>query len=286
MDAIIGIGALIGGLAFGWRRGWRSGLKSANPIWQEALTTQAIDRANYLGTLRRELANILVWRDPQRYLQFYRKLHAEITSLVSWRHEEVDKRLTELRSRYQFYSDFDAMSTRDHVLYAEGYPFMSYDDLEARYKDIVMFAALSSISDPSWKAAASRHFVHTTSDTDLAHLSEYVQKIEDTKFRLRLERITESGASLPSIADNPLDFDNDAYSIKYLPHFAENRYGIHLKHTNEFGIYSFYISDDGQVRRSYYRSDHTFELEQSLCYLSEVVEEIHFARSLLPVTGR
>ncbi|MGC1584636.1 MAG: hypothetical protein WA791_02875, partial [Rhodomicrobium sp.] len=189
MEVIIGIIALVGGFLLGWR----SGAKAVVPALSQAANTQAIDRANYLHTLRREVANILIWRDPGRYLQLYKELNSEITSLASWRPEDVRKRLTELCGKYPNYSDFDAIGTREYVPYAEGVSSMNDDEIEARYKDLVMFAALSSIVNEAWKDIASS-LVHTTSDEELTHLSEYARRIEDTKLSLRLERAMDDNA--------------------------------------------------------------------------------------------
>lgn len=262
MAVIIAIIALIGGFLLGLL----FGAKSVMSDLSEVKRTQAIDRANYLQTLRRELANILIWRDPGRYLQLYKQLHTEVTSLASWQPEEVRKRLEELWERYPNFSDFDVLGTREYVLYAEGVSSVNDDELEARYKDLVIFASLSTIAVKAWKDA--KYFVHTTSEQELAHLSKYVGRIEDTKLRLRLERAMECRTSHSYEA-----FENDFYSIRYLHHFAEDRYGIHLKYTNEFGIYSSYVFDDGRVSHRFYRSDSAFQLEQSLDPLHRVLEE-------------
>ena len=82
---IVGVVALIAGFALGAKLY----AKAVAPEINEVSATQAIDRANYLQTLRRELANILIWRDPQRYLQLYRELQSEAVSFRSWRPEEV-----------------------------------------------------------------------------------------------------------------------------------------------------------------------------------------------------
>lgn len=86
----------------------------------EVSNTQATDQANFLQTLRRELANILIWRDPQRYLRLYRKHHSEVASLGSLRPEEVRWQLAELCKEYPNFSDFDAISTREYVRYPDG----------------------------------------------------------------------------------------------------------------------------------------------------------------------
>jgi hypothetical protein len=270
MEAIvIGFVAFIGGLVLG---SWLC-TKAVVPDLNQVLRTQAIDRANYLQTLRRELANVLVWRNPQRYLQLYRQIHAEVSSLGSFRPEEVHSRLAELCKKYPNFSDFDTIETREYVLYADGVSMMDDDELERNYRDLVMLAALSAIVDEAWKAAAG--FVHTTSDKEFAHLTEYVQRIEDTKLTLRIERAIND--NYLARTDDARNLDNEFYTIIDLPHFAENCYGVHLKCTNEFGIYSFFVFDDGHISKNYYRSDPNFQMEQPLEPLGAVLDEVKLA---------
>lgn len=89
--------------------------KAIQPKIKEIEKTQAIDRANYLFTLRREIANILVWQDPQRYCKLYQDLCSELNSLKSWRQEELNKRLNELSLKYPFYHDFDIFENKEYV---------------------------------------------------------------------------------------------------------------------------------------------------------------------------
>ena len=265
---LVGLAALVGGFVLGSK----SGVKAAGPVLSELSNTQAIDRANFLQTLRRELANILIWRDPQRYLQLYRQLHADIASLGSWRPEEVGRQLTDLCKKYPNYSDFDVISSREYVLYADSVSWNSDAELEGQYRDIVTFMALSAIVDPSWREAESRGFVHSLSGDELSHLSKYVQRIEDTKLRLRIDRAVE--AYYARRDEQATALDNEFYSVRPLHHFAEIRYGIHFKRTNEFAIYSFFIFDDGRASYSYYRSDPSFEEEQRLDALHAVLDEV------------
>ena len=111
---VVGLAALVGGFVLGAKMS----AESVAPALTQVSNTQAIDRASFLQTLRRELANILIWRNPQRYLQLYRHLNSEVSSLKSWRPEEVRKRLADLSSKYPLYEDFDTIGTREYVLYA------------------------------------------------------------------------------------------------------------------------------------------------------------------------
>jgi hypothetical protein len=265
---IVGLVALIGGFALGAKLG----TKTASPALREMSVTQTIDRANYLQTHRRELANILIWRDPQRYLQLYRHLQSEMVEYHSWRPEEVRSRLTELSKTYPNYSDFDAIGTREYVLYSDAVLWIDKAELEQRYRDIVTFVTLSVISSPAWSEAATRGFVHKLSKDELAHLADYVQRIEDTKLQLRIHDAVDAYYAWRDEQSNLMD--NDHYSIRPLDHFAANRLGIHFKRTGEFAIYSYFTFDEGRSSRSYYRSDPTFQQEQRLEVLCSVLEEV------------
>ena len=265
---IVGLVALIAGSMVGSKLS----VKAVTPLLTEVSNTQAIDRANFLQTLRRELANILIWHNPQRYLQLYGQLHSEFQSLGSWQPEAISKRLAELCKKYPNYSDFDVIGTREYVLYPDGVSWTADADLELRYRDLVTFVALSVIGDPAWKEASSRGFVHKLSGNELAHLTEYVQKIEDTKLRLRIDQAVQ--AYYGRRDEQSAVLDNDFYTVRPLDHFAEHRFGIHLKRTNEFAIYSFFVFDSGRISYSYYRSDPTFERDEHLDVLTAVLDEI------------
>jgi hypothetical protein len=266
--AIVGIIALIAG----YYLGYKLGTSNAVPVLQNVLNTQAIDRANYLQCLRRELANILVWRKPKRYLELYRQLHTETSSLKSWRTEEVTKRLSELSSKYPNYSDFDVIGTREYILYEDGISVFDDAEIEERYRDLVMFAALSAVADPAWKDATQKAFVHNTDERELTHLEKYVQDIEDAKLAFRIDLAIRDNSLARN--GNSKNLNNDLYEVVNLPHFAENRYGVHFKRTSEYGIYSFYLFEDGRQSHSFYRSNATFEQELPIRSLRTVLKDV------------
>lgn len=257
---VVGVVALI----VGFTLGSKSIVGTVVAAFGRVSRTHAIDRANFLETLRRELANILIWRNPQRYLELYKELHAEVTSFKSWKPEAIRQQLAELSAKYPNYVDFDAVGTREYVLYADGISTMDNMEIETRYRDIVRFEALSTIGDKNWKEASG--FVHTTDEKEIEHLTKYAQQVSDTQLHLRLDRALDE--------TKMEEVDNDFYSVRSLPHFAENRLGIHLKKTNEFGIYSYFTHDDGRTSDNHYRSDPTFQEEQHLDVLHAVVNEL------------
>ena len=204
---IAGLFSLVGGF---WL-GAKLSSKVAIPVLKDRDRTQAIDRVNYLRVLRRELANILIWRDPQRYISLRKQLTSDCKSFESWRIEEIEKRLAELSTKYPSYDDFDVIELREYVLYADGV-WQTYDELESAYIDIVIFEALSVEADPAWKSAAARGFISELSLQDTKHLIEYVQMMEDTKLQLRISQAMEKYY----YARNPETriLDDDFYSVK------------------------------------------------------------------------
>lgn len=275
VGVVVGIVALIAGYLFGFK----VHAAAVAPKLREISRTQAIDQARYLQTLRREIANILIWRNPERYLELYERLHAEVTSFKSWSAKAVTGQFAALCEKYPEFGDFDVVSVRDYVLYADSTCFTDDQELEERYRDIVRFAALALIANKSWQSAGP--FISTTSDEELEHLTKYVQKVIDTQLQLRLKRAIEHSDIRSEASGNHLRYyECDAYSIFSLPITGpDTRYGIAIKRTKEFGTYSL-LSDKGKVYKSYCRSDPMFEVKEPLRIIHNVSDELASTTSL------
>ncbi len=130
------------------------------------------------------------------------------------------------------------------------------------------FHAIQRADKKDWVFRSS-----ATSDQDLEHLREYVQKIKDTRFFQRLRAATtEFFGQTRAIDFKPSNgqvvYETTALTVFQRPHIAESRYGFHFKDTNEYGIYSaFYADGRDRPYQSYYRSDRMFEAEHGLNYL-------------------
>jgi hypothetical protein len=268
----VGLAALIVGLLLGMK----FTAKAALPGIKDIQGTQAIDRANYLFILRRELANILIWRDPQRYLRLYQELSSELSSLGSWRLEEVKKNLAELCKKYPSYDDFDIIASKEYVLYPDAVSWNSYEKLEAHYRDIATFVALSLIGDTSWNNERWRiklDFTHKFVPDGNEHLSEYIEQIEDTKLIMRIDQAMDAYYTMRDKETGMLN--NDFFEVKTLHRSSPDHcYSLHIKRTKEFAIFSTFIHDDGHTTDVYYRSDSTFEKEQMLHPNNDVLHEL------------
>ena len=258
---LVGLLTLIVGFCLGAKLIARTTAHGINEIKKN----QAIDRANYLFTLRRELANILIWRDPQRYVKLSQELRTEFSTLKSWHLAEINKRLSELSKKYPFYDDFDIIRTKEYVLYLDNSE--DYEQLEAGYRDIATFVALSFVGNPSWKDAPQQ--TDLVSDK-LEHLLRYVERIEDTKLVIIIDRAMEAYRK----NEHGL-LDNDLYAVKILRRQSfDLRYAVHIKRTNEFAIKSTFIHDGGDATHNYFSSDAMFEKERLLHPLTDLLGQL------------
>jgi hypothetical protein len=266
---LVGLVALVVGLFLGAKLIAKGSL----PGILEMQKSQAIDRANYLFTLRRELANILIWRDSQRYAKLYQELCSEFKSFKSWRLEEINKRLSELSKKYEFYNDFDIIGSKEYVLYSDNWH--NYEELESRYRDIATFVALSLTANKSWMNAQYQidfEFIKEFEPDEHNHLLEYVEQIEDTKLIIRIEQAMDAYYTM--FRESGF-LDNDFLTVRPISSLTpDNRYSIHIKRTNEFAIYSVFHYDEGGTRKEYYRSDSTFEKEIYLHSNGSLLDEL------------
>jgi hypothetical protein len=105
-------GALIAGLVGGYFLGWRVATISMQPGVQELLRDSAVDRAFVLSVLRRELANWMLRRDPDRYRGIYKNMHDAVAAIRAANRSDQEAQLATLTKEYPFYHDFDLLRLR------------------------------------------------------------------------------------------------------------------------------------------------------------------------------
>ena len=194
-------------------------------------------------------------------MSLYQSLNAETQAYKSWKPEALQQKYDEISKKYPQYSSFDVLGVRRYVLYPEACAAFEDGELAEHFSDITRFVAILNATDEHWKTFKA------TDEKELKHLHEYVN-VKDTKLKLRLQRAIQDHSLWRSAGQDRLEvFENRSYSVRYVHHFAENRYGVHLKDTNEYGLYSFFVHDDPKpngdvhISYSYYRSDPSFEKE-------------------------
>lgn len=259
--------AAIGGLIIGFILGTKAQAGVARDNWRIAARYQAGDRAFLLSVLRRELANWLLRRDPDRFHKTYTRAHHEAQQLLEKDASVQQTQFKVLCDKYPMYVEFDYIGTREHVLYADALSGSDIDDIEQHYRDLLSYQTLLQALDVNW-----RHKGATTAD-NLAHLEEYVRRVKDTRFKQRLERAAEiffayqQGeyfAGKAREAGSPL-YNSSVFSVYHAYDLAGIRHGFHFKDTNEYGVESSFRDDDrDRTYRHYGRSDMTFTEDASL----------------------
>lgn len=263
--AIFALGAAVGFFL----KGMSKPASIANTYPSQTDLNWASDIELAMTTLRREIANYLIRRDPDRYVRLYEKARQIDSEIQHASKDVVVAQMTLLGDKFPFHTDFDLIGTREHVLYADSMTSHADEDIEEHFLNVVRFHAVSRVLDEKWGMRGE-----ATNDQTLQHCREYARKIKDTRFRQRLIAAIDDFYK-HSVTPNRLAktqtepaYENRSIAVFHVDHIAENRYGIWLKDTDEYGIYSFFYDDErDKTYKSYYRSNRMFEAETLLDYL-------------------
>ncbi len=247
----------------------------------EAFRSRARDRVMILTILRRELANVLIWHDPDRFVKIYNDTHSEISSYENLKNEDIKGKLSTLCSKYPYYSDFDLLEIRDYIQYVDAFDWINWEDISEHYKNLIYFIALSNIDNPEWGETN----INTISSGDLLHIDKYVQEIKDSKLLFQIEIAMELYYASQQCAEcKSYFFENRDFKVEKIPHVAESRWGITLKVANEFGIYSSFYGE--KTHTSIYRSNSEFNSEEIIDPSYGIIDNLKKSSGISSINGR
>jgi hypothetical protein len=257
---ILSIGALAIGVFLG-RRSQRPALNSlASTAGRKAsAANDANDR--YLEVLRRELANVIARDNPDKMIALYRKAKAQDREMLKADKPRVQAELTALTHKYPVYEDFDKVGTKHYVPYS-GKPLWGEEgELSDVYLDISKFLIVTRI-----QVGHSQRTLFP--DDDDKSFQRCMQELKDRSFKTALEHAIDSYYLACRVAEQSgaqiHDYEDQKIGVFRLPSHADVRYGVHLKRTDEYGVYSFFVHDDGKVSSQYTRSNASFGTEAAL----------------------
>lgn len=224
----------------------------------------------HLQVLRREIANLLVAVDPDLMARCYERVW-------NWEREtaKAPDRLhadeLALVSKIKAFGDFDPLATRHFVPYAEARKMTSDDDLVERYTEIGRM--LVFVKNRSGIETVRQRPLHDAQEHEL--LLDRMRSEKNRRFRVRIEdalkrcRCYQAGydagkgeryAGLYEIfSDAEVEVVRLAYGST-----PENETGVTFKKTDEFGVYAFFVHDNGRAFETYYRSDRQFQTREAL----------------------
>jgi hypothetical protein len=188
----------------------------------------------------------------------------------SWEDEirasEKDWQIAEyglILQKYLNNDDFDIIGTRHFVMYDES--ALDIDKLIETYQDISKLLIIERFYD----AYMAKFKIYD--DSELKSFENTIQRAKDRRLRNSLENaITRyyiwSRDRNVGITDNYKDKEYDIFRLLNNPNgfTPEKQYCFVWKSRDEYGLYSFFVDDNGKVYESYDRSDSLFSKRESL----------------------
>lgn len=257
---VLAAGVFAAGIYLG-RKSQRPALSSmaSTAVRKASAANDANDR--YLEILQRELANVIARDNPDKMTALYRKARAQEREMLTADKARVQAELTALTHKYPVYEDFDKIGTKHYVPYS-GEPLWGEEgELSDAYLDISKFLIVTRIQE-------GRSHRAIFPDDDDKNFQRCMQELKDRTFKAALNDAVDKYYLARRVAEQSgsqiHDYEDQQIGVFHLPSYADNRYGIHLKKTDECGVYSFFVHDDGKVSSQFSRSDASFAKESAL----------------------
>ncbi|UIJ79115.1 hypothetical protein [Rhizobium leguminosarum] len=232
-----------------------------------ALSDKARDldeaESRYLQTHQREVANLLLTIGPEPMEKAYRKARRRQDDAIAGGPARIEAELTALSHKYPFFRDFEKIGTRHFVPYSDALDHWPEDDLVDRYLDISQWLALS------FRKKHGNNVPPFFDDEDQKVMERIVQQEKDRKLRRRIEAAMELHRLFSTTVDRygQEQFKHGAVSLETgevsirrgaTPYSPEIEYWISFREPEDYGVYSFFVHDDGRISRSYYQSNADF----------------------------
>jgi hypothetical protein len=241
--------------------GRRSQTPALNSLASTANREASAANDRYLEVLRRELANVISRDNPDKMSALYRKAKAEEREMLRADKARIQAELTTLTHKYPVYEDFDKIGTKHFVPYSADSHRGEEDKLSETYLNISKFLTLTRTQD-----GRSQYPVFSDDDDNI--FQRCMKELKDRKFKASLESAVDRYYLARQVAEASgseiRDYEDQKIGVFRLPSHADVKYGVHLKQTDEYGIYSFFVYDDGKTTTRYTRSDQSFQKETTL----------------------
>lgn len=254
MDFMVWAGLAVAGfgLAVGFLAGWVAAAHSAKSAVEQLARTHQADLAMWAEGVLAQLGNELMMRDHHRFVSFKESVGDELVHVAGSTLAEARKELMRIGERYPQVTDFQVFTGRLHLLHADSAAGWSTEDLETRFRDLAFWFALQPRFQPLWTRRLQ------LDQEDRQHALKYAQQIDDGILEYRLkEAYAEYLFALPEHEDVTWPLETMRHRIVGVPHIAEDRIGVFIKDTGEYGMVSIFYGDE-KTFVSYMRSDANF----------------------------
>lgn len=210
----------------------------------------------FLQTHLRELANIIILDDPDRFLECYNESWEWEKKCALYSPQKILQESVTITKKFPEHGDFDLLATRHWVLYESSGFGYDLDDVCERYKDICRFLIII-------KKIKKSYYAPMFSEKDLKAAERLIQEHKDKILRNKID----DAMTRYWLRKSDMTYEDREYKVTFLLDHAkrsfspENEYGIHIKDKNEFAVFSRFTFDDNTEHKSYYMTDENFDSE-------------------------
>lgn len=137
----------------------------------------------YFSVLCRELANELIRRNPDRFVELTEQIVMEVEKIERLSKEDVLVRLRGMAQTYWEYVAFDGVGTKNYILYEDGLAGTGDIEIEQHYRDIQIWCALNAVSNEAWRFTGEC----VSTEKRWNEIVEYVSRYKDTLLLYQLK---------------------------------------------------------------------------------------------------
>jgi len=259
------VGVIIGAIAaiILTARFYRNYIDESKLILQTKILNLRGMENRYLEVLRREIGNLIIQSDPDIMLKVYEKAECLESHYRDAPKDHAQVALKCLTDKYPMFIDFDFIGTRHFVPYDEVCKDCGIAEIIEWYEDITNFLILSSI------CLEDTGDGNITNDKEKEVLKKIIRRIKDKNLKNNIDIAMQRFWLKESILEEEKqesiyelrDYEDAEYVVNKLLFdvIPETKYGITIKSTEEYGIYSMYCGDTGKTSISYLRADCKFK---------------------------
>lgn len=179
----------------------------------------------YFRVLCRELANELIRRNPDRFVELTEQIVMEVEEILGLSKENALVRLKGMAQNYWEYSAFDGVGTKNYVLYEDGFVGSGDIEIEQRYRDIQTWCALNAVSNKAWRFTAEC----VSTRERLGEIEEYVSRYKDT---LLLYQLKSAKQNYDLYQDTLFELDEENSISQKLKFYKNEDFEVHTLGNN------------------------------------------------------
>jgi len=214
----------------------------------------------YLHAHLREIANIILEKNPHKFLECFHKLKSCEEGMRLCSMEKFRQEFKLMTSKYPFHSDFELLGTKHWVSYQAATDFLGFvDDACERYLDIGMYLILAQ------KIKGGIQIL-SFSEVDEELLQRQLKK--ESYFKVQVNLHDAERRANTYLSDDQQIYEDDDYVVTLISESGtKNRgfvraYGVQFKNNEESYILGLNFSSDVDLNKksySYLRTNNQFD---------------------------